>query len=132
MIYSTVCATIESLGLNFTPNPSIFPSLHQYTTMGLLIFLLLILLYSIFDIWIYKKEFRSIWTPYIFFGYIFLCSPWRQNSSTNNFHPVNEILLWSIFVVSVGMFVVRFVRLTRMKSSKKKIRINSHIEQICS
>lgn len=130
MIYSAVCATVESVGLNFTPDPSIFPSLHQYTTIGLLLMLLIVLLYGIFDLCIYKKEFRSIWMPYVFLGYVFVAPPWRQNSTTNTSHPVNEFLFWSIFVVSVGLLVVRLGRLTTNK--KKKIRISSHIEQICS
>ena len=126
MIYSGVCATVESLGLNFTPDPSLLPSLHPYTTIGLLLVLLVVLLYGLVDLCIYKKEFRTIWTPYIFLGYVLVGPPWRRSSSTN------EFLLWSIVVVVSVLLVVRLCRLTKRAATKKKIRINSHIEQICS
>ena len=137
MIYSTMCACIECLGLHWDPNVNQSTSMHQYTTIGLAVTLVALLVYFLFDRCVYEKEFRSIWTPYLFVGYIFICPPLRQLSllETNGVtDPTNYYLLWIIFGVCLLMVIVRLGRQLSMRCGKmrKKIRISSHIEQITS
>ena len=137
MIYSTMCACLECLGLHWDGNVTQSTSMHRYTTIGLAVTLVCLLIYFLFDRCVYEKEFRSIWTPYLFVAYTFICPPLRQLSlpETNGVtDPTNQYLFWIIFVASLLMMIIRFCRQLAMKCGQrgKKIRISSHIEQITS
>ena len=119
--YTGICAGIEWIGLSFTIRPSLA------VQIGLILIVTFLLLYSLFDRFVYREEFRSIWTPYLFFGYIFLCPPLRSVAFLES-DPFNDLLFWLIFIISIWMIVTRLI--SQCRTRKKKTRINSNIEQI--
>lgn len=135
--YSATCAVVEYLGLHFDRTDVTAATTHFCTTVGLLIVLVLLLSYFLLDRCVYEHEFRSIWTPYLFIGYVFICPPLRQSAlletdATSN--QVHAYLLWAIFSSAVLMVLVRVYRriASKCRSAKKKIRISSQIEEITS
>jgi len=135
--YSTMCAIVESIGIYLDPNAILPKSIHICTTIGLLIIFILLFIYFLFDRFIYENEFWSIWTPYLFIAYTFICPPLRQLSFlesdivSNNF---NYYLLWTVFCFTTMIICIRLYRQISItcRQTKKKIRISSHIEQITS
>jgi hypothetical protein len=130
IVYLTMCATVECIGIYLDPNAVLPRSTTICTTIGLSIILFLLLVYFLLDRFIYENEFRSIWTPYLFITYVFICPPLRQLSFlesdlvSNNF---NYYLFWVLFSLSVLIICMRLYR-----QMAKQIRISSHIEQVTS
>jgi hypothetical protein len=102
-----------------------------------LIIFILLLIYFLLDQLVYENEFWSIWTPYFFIAYAFICPPLRQLSlleneiASNNF---NYYLLWALLSFTILIISLRSYRQISIvyRQGKKKIRISSHIEQITS
>jgi hypothetical protein len=135
--YSSTCAIVEYLGIYLDPNATEPTSTRFCTTIGLLIMFFLLLIYFLLDRFVYEHEFRSIWTPYLFVAYVFICPPLRQvalletDATSNRF---NSALLWMLFGSAVLMMCLRLYRrlMVKCKASKKKTRISSQIEEITS
>jgi hypothetical protein len=132
-----MCATVEYIGIYIDPNATLPNSTSTCTTIGLLIIFILLLIYFLLDQLVYENEFWSIWTPYFFIAYAFICPPLRQLSlfeneiASNNF---NYYLLWALFSFTILIISLRLYRQISIvyRQGKKKIRISSHIEQITS
>jgi hypothetical protein len=132
-----MCATVEYIGIYIDPNATLPNSTSTCTTIGLLIIFILLLIYFLLDQLVYENEFWSIWTPYFFIAYAFICPPLRQLSlleneiASNNF---NYYLLWALLSFTILIISLRSYRQISIvyRQGKKKIRISSHIEQITS
>ncbi|CAF0937992.1 unnamed protein product [Adineta ricciae] len=135
--YSTICAIVEYIGIYLDPNAVSSTSISFCTTIGLIVMFFLLLIYFLLDLFVYEQEFRSIWTPYLFTGYVFICPPLRETilfepeTISNN---VNYYLFWLVFSSAMLMVLIRLYRQISLKcgKSKKRIRISSNIEQISS
>ncbi|CAF1168589.1 unnamed protein product [Adineta steineri] len=133
--YSTTCAIIEYIGIHLDPN-TVSPTFTSIcTTIGLTIMLFLLFIYYLLDQFVYKDEFRSIWTPYLFIGYIFIYPPLRQLSLLDtdvNSNNLNYYLFWIFCTITILMICIRLYQQisVKCKRSKKKIRISSHIDQV--
>ena len=135
--YIAMCATIEYIGVYLDPNATLPTSIGICTTSGLLIMLSLLLIYFLLDRFIYENEFWSIWTPYLFVAYAFICPPLRQLSfietdivSDNR----NYYLLWALFSTTILVICTRLYRRVslRYRRTMKKTRINSYFSAINS
>jgi len=113
IVYLTICSSIEIFAFHFNPNQSII------TTIGLSIVLILLLLYFLLDQLIYEYEFRSIWTPYLFLAIIFHCPLFGHeiNSIPDNW---NSYILWSIFLTTIFLILIRISRQIFIKYREKK------------
>lgn len=132
-----MCAIVEYIGIYLDPNATLPSSTSICTTIGLLIIFFLLLIYFLLDRCVYENEFWSIWTPYLFIAYVFICPPLRQLSLLENdavSNDFNYYLFWVLFSFTILLIVMRVYRQISMACSqrKKKIRISSHIEQVTS
>ena len=135
--YLTTCAIVEYIGVYLDPNATSPTSTGFSTTIGLIIMFFLLLIYFLLDRFVYDHEFQTIWTPYLFIAYVFICPPLRQSALletdmiSNN---LNYYLFWLVFTSAILMIFIRLYRQISSKygRSKKRIRISSHIEQISS
>jgi succinate-acetate transporter protein len=130
-----MCACLESFGLYVDPNAAIEVTTQHCTSIGLVTIFIGLVIYSIFDRFVYEHEYRSIWTPYLFIVYAFICPPWRALPLIETdvfYYRTNYYLLWTIFTVVLFMFCIRIYRQLRVRcvERKKKTRISSQIEQI--
>jgi hypothetical protein len=123
-----MCAIVEYIGIYLDLNAALSTSTSICTTIGLLMIYFFLFVYFLVDQFVYNNEFWSIWTPYLFIAYAFICPPLRQVSlletdivSSN----LNFYLLWGLFMMTVLMICLRLYR-----QMKKKKRINSHDEHI--
>ncbi|UJR09786.1 hypothetical protein I4U23_014013 [Adineta vaga] len=137
IVYSTICAIVEYIGIYLDPHVILSTTTSFCTTIGLIMIFFLLVIYFILDRFVYEHEFRTIWTPYVFITYLFLCPPLRQSAlfETDSIsNDVNYYLFWMIFSSAVLMIFIRLYRQisSNYGQSKKKIRISSHIEQITS
>jgi hypothetical protein len=132
--YSIMCATVEYIGIYLDPNATSIKVTSTCTTIGLSIIFVLVLIYFLLDQLVYENEFWSIWTPYFFIAYAFICPPLRQLSLIENFDNFNYYLLWALFTFIILIISLRLYRQISIvyRQRKKKIRISSHIEQITS
>ena len=135
--YSTMCATVEYIGIRLDPNVVLPKTTNVCTTIGLLIMFLLLLAYFLLDRLVYEEEFWSVWTPYLFIAYVFICPPLRQvafleNETVSN--QFNHYLLWVLFGFTLLIICMRLYRQISFgcRRRKQKIRISSHIEQVTS
>lgn len=96
------------------------------TTLGLSIAYVLLIVYFLFDRFIYENEFWPIWTPYLFITMIFICPPLRHfitEESQLITEGLNYYLLWILFLTTIIMMVVRIWRqiyLIRAEINKKR------------
>ncbi|CAF1083039.1 unnamed protein product [Adineta ricciae] len=117
--YITICSSIECLTFHFEEQLSFI------RTIGLLIGLLLLIIYFIFDQLVYQEEFQSIWTPYLFLTTVFLSSRLQQFFTTEpepdpNPDTRNVCLSWTISGMIVLLMSIRIVRLKLRKSRTMK------------
>jgi hypothetical protein len=132
-----MCATVEYIGIHLDPNLTLPRSTGICTTIGLLIIFIFLLIYFLLDRLIYENEFSSIWTPYLFIAYVFICPPLRQLSLlesdvvSNNF---NYYLFWALFSFTLLIIIIRLYRQISIicRQRKKKIRMSSNIERVTS
>jgi hypothetical protein len=133
IVYSTVCAIVEYIGIYIDPNATLPTSASICTTSGLSIVIFLLLVYFLLDRFVYENEFRSIWTPYLFIAYAFICPPLRHvslletDSLSNN---LNYYFFWILFGLTILLVCIRLYRQISIKC--RQIRVNSHIEQVAS
>ncbi|CAF1209633.1 unnamed protein product [Rotaria sordida] len=135
--YTTICATIEYIGIYLDLNSTLPISISVCTTIGLLIILFLLLVYFLLDQFMYKNEFWSIWTPYLFIAVAFIDLPLRQLSLfeqdiiENN---LNYYLYWVLCSMNILLICIRLCRQIFLTCcpTTKKIHINSHTEQVTS
>ncbi|CAF1589707.1 unnamed protein product [Rotaria sp. Silwood1] len=135
--YATMCATIEYIGMYLDLHATVPISINICTTIGLSIILFLLVMYFFLDQFIYKNEFWSIWTPYLFIIFAFIGPPLRQLSFFEIDviqNDLNYYLYWilcsiTILILSIRLFRQIFVICCR---TTKKKSINSHTEQVTS
>ena len=115
--YMTICSSIECIAFHFEEQLSCIK------TIGLSIALLLLITYFILDQFVYRAEFRSIWTPYLFLSTVFLSSRLQQFLSTEldtNPDARNVYLSWTISGVIISLMLIRIVRLRLRKPRTMK------------
>jgi hypothetical protein len=129
-----MCATVEYIGIHLDPNATSTIVTSTCTTIGLLIIFIFVVIYFLLDQLMYENEFWSIWTPYVFIAYAFICPPLQQLSFIENTNDFNYYLLWALFSFTILVIFIRFYRQVSSvcRQRMKKIRISSHIEQITS
>ena len=125
---------MECLGVHRDPDATVPTSIGTCTTVGYLMILSYLVIYFLLDRFVYEEVGRSIWAPYLFLAYVFICPPWRQLSSLNSdsaTHRINDSLLWVLFSLTILMICIRvYLQVSRQRRSTKKVRISSHIEQV--
>lgn len=108
--YSAMCASMEYLGIYLDPDAIKPETISICTTLGLSIIFFLLFIYFLFDQWIYTIEFSSIWTPYLFIAYVFICPPFRSLSFLETETHLNYYLFWVLFVFTLFLIIIRFLR----------------------
>jgi hypothetical protein len=102
-----MCAIVEYIGIYLDLNPALSASTSVCTRIGLVIMYVFIFIYFLLDRFVYENEFRSIWTPYFFITYAFICPPLRQVSLLETDMVLNYYLFWGLFSMSVLMLCMR-------------------------
>ena len=108
--YSSMCATVEYLGIYLDPDAIHPKTISTCTTIGLMMIFFLLLIYFLFDQLVYEREFSSIWTPYLFIAYAFICPPLRSLSFLETENHFNSFLFWVLFCFTLSIMVTRFFR----------------------
>ncbi|CAF2758341.1 unnamed protein product [Rotaria sp. Silwood2] len=135
--YTTMCATVEYIGIYLDLNATLPLSISTCTTIGFSIMLFLLFVYFLLDQFIYKNEFWSIWTPYLFIAFAFIGPPLHQLSFLETDIIQND-LNYYLYLILCGMTILMLsIRLCRQICftccrTKKKKRINSQTEQVTS
>ena len=104
------------------------------TTIGLLIIFTFLVIYFLLDQFVYEREFRPIWTPYLFIATAFNHLPLRPLSPTemnlvmSNF---NFSFIWILFGITIMMIFIRIGRQLHItwRAMKTKKRIHTNVEQ---
>lgn len=134
IVYLSICATVEYIGIYLDPHAILPLSTSICTTIGLLTVFIIVFIYFLIDRLIYENEFWSIWTPYLFLLYAFLCPPLRQVSLLENeiiSSQFNYYLFWIVFGFILLLLCLRVYQQIAI-GFRKKIRINSNIDEIKS
>ncbi|CAF1994104.1 unnamed protein product [Rotaria magnacalcarata] len=130
--YTAMCATVEYVGMHLDRDVVLPISISIGTTIGLSIILFLQIVYFILDLFIYKNEFRSIWTPYLFIVYIFSGSTLRQLSfleTDNMLNDLNYYLYGALCCSALLMLIILLFRQIFVKCCRKtkKARASSQV-----
>ncbi|CAF3255305.1 unnamed protein product [Rotaria socialis] len=111
--YTTMCATVEYVGTHMDRDVGLPISLSIGTTIGLSIILFLLIVYFILDLFFYKNEFRSIWTPYLFIVYIFNGSTLRQLSFLETDNMSNDLNYYLCGALCCSTLLIMIILLCR-------------------
>lgn len=107
IIYLTICSAIEHVAFHFDPTADSIPTT---TSIGFVLFGILLIIYHLLERWIYKEECRSVWTPYLFFAVVFHCPPLRKYVPNEKIFATddrNYYLLWALSSTIIVLILIR-------------------------
>jgi hypothetical protein len=94
---------------------------HSCAAIGLLFACLLLVLYFSLDQWVYRDEFRSIWTPYIFVLIVSI-DPLIEQIQSSNLDHHDHYFQWLLAGMTALMICIRLLRRVRSKRKAWKNR----------